>query len=689
MRAQSLAGLYLAGATLAMVSLALPHAAQVNEAAIAALAGIAYVVSAYVLARFDRLTIAEIDACVVGGALLIAGAVYFTHAEGSPYALFFVWTSLYGAYFFSRLRLAAYTAIVAGSYAGVLVILSGSDAPADRWLITIGTMIVCSALVIVLRERIDRLIGSLSRAGATQAGLQRAATAVASQEIPLDSFGTITDELDRLVGADFTAVIRFEASGFVVEYHHPRAPPGAAMPDQAEALLEAVAGVDPDVVSGTLGSDGWHAVHARIASAGRRWGAIVVAAAVGNDLAPDAGTVLTNFAQLAGLAVTTAENQRRLSEQALTDHLTGLVNHRAFFERLTEEIDRGRRHDRPLSVVVLDLDHFKTVNDTYGHPVGDGVLSEVARRLAGVSRPGDVLGRLGGEEFAWLLPECDAADALAAAERARAAIDSTAFPLVGPLTISAGIAEMDEARNGAELMRQADQALYWAKAEGRNICIPYSPEMAGADFAEREQARASRLQAMASIRLLALAVDAKDPHTQRHSERVAALARMLAVALGWAPERTGALHEAALVHDVGKIGVPDAILFKPGPLDAHEHGQVQRHAALGATMVSEVLSSEQVAWVRHHHERWDGAGYPDGLAAETIPDGATLIALADAWDTMTSDRPYRTRRSPEEALEEIRREGARQFSPTAVDALTRLWQAGEVANISAAVVSSV
>lgn len=171
---------------------------------------------------------------------------------------------------------------------------------------------------------------------------------------------------------------------------------------------------------------------------------------------------------------------------------------------------------------------------------------------------------------------------------------------------------------------------------------------------------------------LARAVDAKDPYTRRHSDRVAALAAAIAAELGWDPERCVLIHEAAVVHDVGKIAIPDQILFKPGKLTVREYETVKDHSRIGAEMLDGVLSADQVAWVRGHHERWGGGGYPDGLAGDAIPEGARIIAVADAWDAIVSERPYLASRSADEALVECRTHAGTQFWPVAVDALERV-----------------
>jgi diguanylate cyclase (GGDEF)-like protein len=369
---------------------------------------------------------------------------------------------------------------------------------------------------------------------------------------------------------------------------------------------------------------------------------------------------------------------RRLANLASSDPLTGLANHRAFHDRLHAEYERARRHNRELSLVVLDLDHFKRINDTHGHQVGDRVLIEVAGRLTAEARTGEMIARVGGEEFAWLLPETDDLGAWQAAERAREAIKGGPVAGLEGLTHSAGVCSLAHADSPEELLRLADGALYWAKAHGRDISVRYTPEVVQALSAEDRAERLERSLALNAVRVLARAVDARDPFTQRHSERVAELAARLAEHLGWSADRVKRLREAGLVHDVGKIGISDAILLKPARLTPEEYARVKTHAALGAQIVSEALSAEQVSWVRHHHERHDGAGYPDGLAGEGIPDGARLLSLADAWDAMISKRPYRQSRTPSAALAECRRGAGGQWSPEVVAALLDLWAAGQL-----------
>jgi diguanylate cyclase (GGDEF)-like protein/putative nucleotidyltransferase with HDIG domain/PAS domain S-box-containing protein len=404
-----------------------------------------------------------------------------------------------------------------------------------------------------------------------------------------------------------------------------------------------------------------------------------------HELSPRERIIIESVADLATLALA-SERRRRLkagesaeggSMRSDRDALTGLLSHTAFQDRLSAAVEEARREGRACALALLDIDHFRRINDGFGHAAGDRVLREVSRRLAAAARPRDILARVGGEEIAWLM-DLPAVEALEVVDRAREALACLPVDAVGRVTVSAGLCDLGQAHTREDLVRFAEGALYWAKQHGRNVALVYAPEVVEVLSADERAERLARSQALQSIRVLARAVDAKDPSTLRHSERVADLAVAIATAMGWDSEALMRLREAGLVHDVGKIGVPDSILFKPDRLTRDEYREITRHAAIGAEILADVLLPSQVAWVRGHHERWDGGGYPDGLAGEAIPDGARVLALADAWDVMTSRRPYHSPLTVEAALIECDRCSGTQFAPEAVAALRGLIGSGAV-----------
>jgi diguanylate cyclase (GGDEF)-like protein len=402
---------------------------------------------------------------------------------------------------------------------------------------------------------------------------------------------------------------------------------------------------------------------------GRLWGAVVVTGRRVAEFPPDTEHHLAEFAELIGMAVANTEEVARLEADATTDPLTGLANHRAFQERLRAELARAARHAGGVAVALVDVDNFKAVNDAGGHAIGDEVLRTVAATLREHLRTEDVLARVGGDEFAVLLPQVGADEARQALERARRAIERAHHAGGARVTISVGLCDVEHADDAERITRFADGALYWSKEHGRNRISVYDPVTIQELSAVERIGALQRSQALTGIRALARAIDARDPSTHEHSERVAKLAARLAEARGWPADRVALLHEAALVHDVGKIGIPDAILLKPSRLTDEEYEVIKTHAELSARMVEEILSPEQVDWIWGHHERPDGRGYPRGLVAAELSEGAALLAAADAFDVMVSARPYSAERSADDALAEVRTLSGAQFTPEAVAAL--------------------
>ncbi len=400
----------------------------------------------------------------------------------------------------------------------------------------------------------------------------------------------------------------------------------------------------------------------------RLWGALVAEIAGGRGRTEEIGAEGVAVAEVLSAAL--AARPRRELGDPPPDSDT-VANAEEFRMRMGQEVERARRYVRDLSLVLLELNHLKSVNALRGADVGDRLLAGFSRQLARTARAGEVVGRLGGSEFGWLIPEAGIEGAQRAADRLVHRVDTLAGSQPG--AVSAGVAELSGAADANDLYDQARLALTCSRLASEGSCTPYSAELAAAVAGQGVRGTIERSRTLAGLRAMARAVDAKDPFTQRHSERVASLAGRIAQRLGWTAGETRLLHQAALVHDVGKIGVPDSVLFKPGRLDEVEYELVKAHSELGAEIVSGTLTARQVAWVRGHHERWDGRGYPDGQLGEEIPEGARILALADAWDAMTSERSYRPPRTGAAAVRECHEQAGLQFWPAAVEALGALW----------------
>ena len=355
----------------------------------------------------------------------------------------------------------------------------------------------------------------------------------------------------------------------------------------------------------------------------------------------------------------------RAMRLALTDPLTGLGNHRSFHERLQRELAVAEQQSTTLALCLVDLDDFKAINDRFGHPVGDDVLGQVASRL----RQGGESFRLGGDEFAVLLPGHDERQAAAVARSIVERVAALHLDRVGEVTVSAGVATYPMQGAGRdELIRLADSALYWAKEEGKNRARTYEEESllrANLEQLAESPDRAARYRAAAS---LAKAVDARDAYTGSHSERVGDIAARIARRLGADEAAVELTRLAGSLHDLGKLAIPEEILRKPSTLSEAERLVLERHVQIGYRMLESLGVDPVAEWVLHHHERWDGTGYPNGLAGEQIPLGARIIFVADAYDAMTSERLYRDPLSPRDALIELERGAGTQFDPAIVEA---------------------
>jgi diguanylate cyclase (GGDEF)-like protein/putative nucleotidyltransferase with HDIG domain len=410
-----------------------------------------------------------------------------------------------------------------------------------------------------------------------------------------------------------------------------------------------------------------------------------------------------------------------LEEKIRVDPKTGLFNSRHFAEQLEDELARAVRFQRPLAVIMADLDLLRDINNTHGHLAGDAVLQRIAETIRATVRSYDVAARFGGEEFAILLPETTAGEAFEIAERIRLVLAEQPIPIPTadqPIraTISCGVAAFPaDGDTTTKLLHEADLAVYRAKSQGRNRVIAAGSEAEvvatgrlpqvivtqstsdsdsstrrlrlvgpsrrrGTHSALEEGAAALerangilRERSTAAIESMAATLEVRDPQTAGHARRVQALALAVAEELHLRDESLDALRHAALLHDIGKLAIPDAILLKPGPLTSEEWKAMRAHSEEGARIVERLgFLGEAIPAIEHHHERFDGTGYPAGLAGEQIPLGARIIHVVDALDTMLATRSYQAARTLPEALAELRAGAGTQFCPTVVAAVERV-----------------
>lgn len=381
--------------------------------------------------------------------------------------------------------------------------------------------------------------------------------------------------------------------------------------------------------------------------------------------------VATGLAELAGERIRSTKLLRRLERLSTTDPVTGLANHRQIHEVLAKEQARSGRSGSPFSVVMVDLDEFKLLNDTHGHPCGDEALRHVSGILMDNIRATDIVGRYGGDEFVLVLPGTDPVAAGVVVENLRSAANDTPFVTPGgdriPIRMSFGIAGYPrDAYNVNELMVAADANLYVSKRKGGNVVTGAAPE----ELEEGGREPFGFLESMVT------AVDNKDSYTRRHSDEVTTYSMMIAEALGLSEGTLSVVRVAGLLHDVGKIGIPDRILRKPGRLTSAEYDIVKSHPAIGESLIRAMPDLEEIrAAVLTHHEHFAGSGYPQGLAGSEIPLVGRILCVADSYSAMTTDRPYRKALAFEEAVAELEANAGTQFDPAVVAAFIQCLRA--------------
>jgi diguanylate cyclase (GGDEF)-like protein/putative nucleotidyltransferase with HDIG domain len=460
-------------------------------------------------------------------------------------------------------------------------------------------------------------------------------------------------------------------------------------------------------------------------------GVLYVETAEPRDFSVEELQLLETLADLISGALHGALSFQKAQEQAITDGLTRVKTHRFFMETLSAEWKRATRAGRPFSLVLIDLDRFKFVNDFYGHLEGDLVLRRVGEILEENCRRSDIVARYGGDEFVVLMPETNVEQARQLAAKLRSWVSSDELLRSKNVSGSFGVASFPvHGSTPQELIQVADASMYLSKHQGGNavstadhfdpgeakrwkkdvleaylgvtlkrqfstgpdaleeICNRVDQFMRSIDATENRANGDSPAQEAASapvdpgnfaqgvppivvetLSSLAIAIDGKDPYTQSHSQKVSAYAALLAEALELDAATVEEVKLGGLLHDIGKVGIPETILNKKGPLDPDEWDQMKQHVEYGARIVGKCPGLDGIcAMVRHHHEFFDGSGYPDSFVTEKIPLGARIIAIADAYDTITSDRTYKRARGAEEALAEIDRCAGTQFEPRMVAA---------------------
>lgn len=371
------------------------------------------------------------------------------------------------------------------------------------------------------------------------------------------------------------------------------------------------------------------------------------------------------------------EYREKLSHLANIDGLTQVYNHRYFHDSLKNELKKARSSGYPLSIILMDIDYFKHYNDLYGHQAGDEILKNIAMILKRNVRKEDIVARYGGEEFAVILPNTTEKEAVSIAEVIRRDVEQTKFPGEenqpnGRITASIGISTFPhKAQNEVELIKSADDALYRAKFFNKNRVESYYSILEEL----KKDIEAEHIDLITSIKTLISVINAKDRYTYGHTERVVMYCRLISDKLGLNDVDKKTLKYGAYLHDIGKINIAKEILIKRMPLTKDEWETLKQHPANGVEIIKNVDSLKKVIpLILHHHERYDGRGYPGGLKGDEIPYLARILTVVDSFDAMTSNRPYNTRKTYDEAVEELKRCSGGQFDPVIAQAFIEVIQ---------------
>jgi diguanylate cyclase (GGDEF)-like protein len=398
-------------------------------------------------------------------------------------------------------------------------------------------------------------------------------------------------------------------------------------------------------------------------------GSLIIASRQPNAYTPGQVRLLERLASQIAVPVENSRLYAKAEQRARVDELTSLFNRRHFDECVKLEIDRHVRYRSILSLILLDLDFFKAYNDMQGHTAGDRILELIGRIVNGALRNTDLAFRYGGDEFAIILPQSATNDAFVVAERVRGRIAAEMSKKDIKISASLGLASWpSDGVTSDELVNAADRALYYAKETGGNRTSVAS-KMLPSLTAAASTRTTNEKEVLSIIHTLAATIEARDLYTYGHSRKVSRYAVSLAEAIGLPSDKVAVVSTAALLHDIGKIGIPDEVLNKIDKLGPEAWELIHAHPKLSTTIVGHVVSLVScLPAILHHHERWDGGGYPAGLKGEAIPVEARILAIADAFDAMTSSRPYRNKLSYKKVLKELKSCSGSQFDPKLVDA---------------------
>ncbi len=385
-----------------------------------------------------------------------------------------------------------------------------------------------------------------------------------------------------------------------------------------------------------------------------------------------ASTIVISY--IAAVYSNRQETQRnRLKSLAITDELTGVYNVRYFHSTLAEEIDLAQKSANTVGLVMVDIDNFKMFNDIYGHDCGDSILKLTAGTLKNILRENEILCRFGGDEFAIILKNTDKIDMEQAANRIKKEFQErksikTKCNIFSEVTLSMGLSEYpDLSKNKDELIYQADMALYHAKNLTKDSVHFYQDVI----LQIRKNISSDNQQLIGIFKGLLSTISAKDKYTHGHCERVSQYAVLIGEAMNLNLKEITVLQYSGLLHDIGKIEMPKTILNKIGGLTPDEYDSIQMHPVFSANILEPLAEMSQlIEHVRHHHERFDGKGYPDGLAGEDISLGARILCVADSFDAMLSERPYSKSMAPEEAISELEKCSGTHFDPKIVNIFT-------------------